>query len=50
MSVLLVFTIANLMKRCMNGPGWFTCECVDGYKSVNNTCKGTNEIVMYVHI
>ena len=31
-------------ERCINRPGRFSCKCAGGYKSVNETCEGTDQI------
>lgn len=27
-------------ERCVNKPGWFSCECTDGYELMNDMCEG----------
>ena len=27
-------------ERCINRPGSFSCKCISGFKSVDNTCEG----------
>ena len=31
-------------ERCVNRLGRFTCKCISGFKSVNNTCEGIKYI------
>ena len=36
-------------QQCVNRPGDYVCECISGYRLVNETCEGNMAITLPIY-